>query len=465
MVHYFKPAWFSTDETLEACAGDLEQQLISTSYTRAPNKNFASAFNVILTTLAGLGGFNGSLIAISTNYNLYTGSTRRNPAYTAEMYKCLKWLIERGYLVKESGMKVIPSRRRGETRYTPYIYSVNTDLFGDDINPATIKRNPLLGYVELRQTFNGAKRAIPIPAKEEFKHKYLTIEPTNELLKAYDELMQCVAVTVGTHVINPVQTSLTRIFSRGTLDLGGRFYSSIQNLQSEARKYIRLNGEPTVEVDFSAIHPTMIYDLTPTAELFEDAYRIEGWDRDTAKVAFNIMLNRNGGSSRSSAEKTISEETGLTRAEAKVLEQDILTKHQAIDRYFNSDSGLELQRIDSDVMFRILKHFVVTLKRPIIPIHDSAVVSVRDVESLRLAMESAYVSVMSQKIRDRELIIKGIKANSLAFTPELNELIIQSLNGTLETYGDDYWRKVLDNNMALQCPAELYSTDINISST
>jgi len=110
MVHYFKPAWFSTDETLEACAGDLEQQLISTSYTRAPNKNFASAFNVILTTLAGLGGFNGSLIAISTNYNLYTGSTRRNPAYTAEMYKCLKWLIERGYLVKESGMKVIPSR-------------------------------------------------------------------------------------------------------------------------------------------------------------------------------------------------------------------------------------------------------------------------------------------------------------------------------------------------------------------
>jgi len=461
MIRYFKPAWMSVDASIDSRALELEA-LLKAKYQRVPKKSFKSAFNVILTSINVLGGFKGSLLAITTNYNLFNGNTRRNPAHTNEMYDCLEWLKEHGFLIKESGMKVIPSKRRGETKYTPYIYSVNPDLFSGDIDPRSIRRNPLLGYVELRETIDGAKRAIPIPHKEDLKHKYLTIEPTNELLKAYDELMQGVDIRVGTHAIQPAQTSLTRIFSRGTLDLGGRFYSSIQNLKSEARKYIRLNGEPTVEVDFTSIHPTMIYDLTPAADLVGDAYTIAGWDRNAVKVAFNIMLNRDGGASRSSASKTIAEETGLTKAEAQQLEQDILQRHIAIEGFFNSDSGLALQRVDSDVMFKILKHFV-KLRRPIIPIHDSAVVSVRDVEGLRLAMESAYAQVMRELSRDGSLVIKGIKADSLSYTPELDELIVGSLNSTLETYDDPYWKKVIDDNKALECPDELYSSDIKIS--
>lgn len=462
MIRYFKPAWLSLNVPIEARAAELETLLKTTKYKRIPKKkDFKLALNVILTSIHVLGGFDGSLLAITTNRNLYTGKTRRNPAYTIEVRDCLKWLIEHGYLVKESGMKVIPSKRRGDTKYTPFIYSVNPDLFSGDIDFKSIRRNPLLGYVELRDKFDGAKRAIPIPHKEDLKHRYLTIEPTNELLKAYDELMRGVDIRVGTHAIQPAQTSLTRIFSRGTLDLGGRFYSSIQNLKSEARKYIRLNGEPTVEVDFTSIHPTMIYDLTPAADLVGDAYTIAGWDRNTVKVAFNIMLNRDGGASRSSASKTIAEETGLTKAEAQQLEQDILQRHIAIEGFFNSDSGLALQRVDSDVMFKILKHFV-KLRRPIIPIHDSAVVSVRDVEGLRLAMESAYAQVMNEISRDGAVVIKGIKADSLPYTPELDELIVGSLNGTLTNYNADYWRKVINDNKALECPDELYSTDIKI---
>jgi len=60
-------------------------------------------------------------------------------------------------------------------------------------------------------------------------------------------------------------------------------------------------------------------------------------------------------------------------------------------------------------------------------------------------------------------MIKGIKVDSLPFSPKLDELIEQSLNGTLKTYDGSYWKKVMDNNKALECPDELYSTDINIS--
>ena len=463
MIRYFKPAWESLDTSVSARVSELEE-LLKTKFKRVLNKNFGTAFNVILTSIHVLGGFDGSLLAIPTNHNLYTGKDKRNPAYTIEMYDCLKWLIEKGYLVKESGMKVIPSKRKGETKYTPYIYSVNPDLFCGDIDRKSIRRNPLLGYVELRETVDGVKRAIPISLKEERKHKYLTIEPTNELLKAYDDLMQGTDVCIGTNSIHSAQTSLTRIFSRGSLDLGGRFYASIQNVKSEARRYIRMNGEPTVELDFSAIHPIMIYDLTSSAELVGDPYTMVGWNRTTVKVAFNIMLNRDGGASRSSASKTIAEETNLTMSEAKQLEQDILQKHNPIKDYFNSDSGLALQRVDSDVMFRILQYFV-KIQRPIIPIHDSAVVSVRDVESLRLVMESAYAQVMRPLSRDSTLILKGIKADSLPFTSKLDELIEHSLNGTLENYDASYWNKVMKDNIALQCPDELYSTDINISTS
>ena len=85
--------------------------------------------------------------SLSANRNLYVGKTQRNPAYTIEMYDCLKWLIKHGYLVKESGMKVIPSKRIGETRYTPYIYSVNPDLFNGDIDRKALDAIHYLGML------------------------------------------------------------------------------------------------------------------------------------------------------------------------------------------------------------------------------------------------------------------------------------------------------------------------------
>jgi hypothetical protein len=60
-------------------------------------------------------------------------------------------------------------------------------------------------------------------------------------------------------------------------------------------------------------------------------------------------------------------------------------------------------------------------------------------------------------------MIKGIKVDSLPFTPELDELVVNSLNGTLENYDGICWKKVVDDNKPLECPDELYSTDIDIS--
>ncbi|HCS18031.1 MAG TPA: hypothetical protein DIW45_09945, partial [Erythrobacter sp.] len=54
---------------------------------------------------------------------------------------------------------------------------------------------------------------------------------------------------------------VSRIFN---LDLhrGGRFYThgaSWQNIKRELRKSVQINGEPVVELDYSTLHPALLY--------------------------------------------------------------------------------------------------------------------------------------------------------------------------------------------------------------
>ena len=68
---------------------------------------------------------------------------------------------------------------------------------------------------------------------------------------------------VDTKVLNFSQVSLRRIFAKGRLDRGGRFYKGWwQTIPKQFRCYITINGQPALEVDFSEMHPTMLYLLS-----------------------------------------------------------------------------------------------------------------------------------------------------------------------------------------------------------
>ena len=55
---------------------------------------------------------------------------------------------------------------------------------------------------------------------------------------------------------------LTRIFSNGRFDHGGRFYRAWwQNVPSEYRKYITIDAKRTCEYDYSQLNPHMVYFL------------------------------------------------------------------------------------------------------------------------------------------------------------------------------------------------------------
>ena len=49
------------------------------------------------------------------------------------------------------------------------------------------------------------------------------LEATNQTLSAYEDFMATVATTIGSYPVHPSQLSLTRIFSKGSFDLGVDF--------------------------------------------------------------------------------------------------------------------------------------------------------------------------------------------------------------------------------------------------
>ena len=58
------------------------------------------------------------------------------------------------------------------------------------------------------------------------------------------------------------RVQLTRIFSRGSMGLGGRFYRGWwQSLPSKHRPHIRIDGKKTIEVDYSGMSLRIIYAL------------------------------------------------------------------------------------------------------------------------------------------------------------------------------------------------------------
>jgi len=83
--------------------------------------------------------------------------------------------------------------------------------------------------------------------------------------------------------------TLRRIFSRGSLKKGGRFYGGWwENIPSKFRPYLTINGFATGEVDFSELHPRLLYLLNnqpvPTGDLYDDGWRSPEFPEYNAKL-------------------------------------------------------------------------------------------------------------------------------------------------------------------------------------
>lgn len=202
------------------------------------------------------------------------------------------------------------------------------------------------------------------------------------------------------------RVSLSRVFCNDSLEDGGRFYSAwYQNVPRQYRQLIHINDEPTVEIDYSWLHPMLLYYLNGET-LTEDPYMLDGLNkaqRDIAKIALNIMINAKDDEKSKNGSKTL--RTIIDKVEYKELPAPYNTpkslvaaykqKHKAIEEHFASGIGVKLQYRDSIVAEQVML-ILMDQGIPCLPVHDSFIVPRSKQQQLEMAMTTAFKEEFEQ---------------------------------------------------------------------
>lgn len=239
-------------------------------------------------------------------------------------------------------------------------------------------------------------------------------------------------VTLGGRYLVPF---CRRIFNE-SLEYGGRFYgASHLTLPKAQREQVLIDGEPTIEPDFKAMHFTLLYaqvgiELNP---MIDDPYLIDGFDRQTAKLASLVLLNSenigrfkaNITKSGNPKNKAVMEaykadmelfikrsSQGLPTEQPRKpaiakgfiwgmpdniqggdLLNSICKRHEPIAHLFGTEKiGVSLQNIDSNIMAKTIQQLT-ALDIPVLPVHDSLRCRESDCDTVMNAMRLAYKAV------------------------------------------------------------------------
>lgn len=201
-----------------------------------------------------------------------------------------------------------------------------------------------------------------------------------------------------------LHTFLIAKFSR-KFTLHGRLYSKgyfhFQQFNEEERATITINGEPVAELDFSGLHPRLLYAMEGI-EYDKDPYLAINPDPIARPFLKVILLRLLNAETRLKAEASANfwlfqnhrererlKSIGITRA--RPLIETFYEAHKPIAHYFanGSDNGLRIMNLDSKIALDVVEHFV-KKSIPILSIHDSFVVQKRYEDELRCVMQKAY---------------------------------------------------------------------------
>jgi hypothetical protein len=281
---------------------------------------------------------------------------------------------------------------------------------------------------------------------------------------AYNLMMSEHAVTLSKREL---LTHTYRSFTH-SIDLGGRFYSPWQNTPKADRHKLRIDGRLSVEMDYKSLHWMMVYaNAGLQFPLDQDAYKVDGYSRDTIKTVSLVLLNTNNlhrlgtqiTQSGTAKMNTIQAdwEARLDRYEqlrikglranrpempkclrgyiegvplgtnGKDLVGAILERHKPVAHLLGAnDIGLGLQRQDSDIMADCLADCVAD-NIPALPLHDSIICKSKDKGLVYGIMATRYEQHTGQKINIKE-VEKPIKVVKKTVQKVISESLFQELN-------------------------------------
>jgi len=279
-------------------------------------------------------------------------------------------------------------------------YIINNILEKYQQQPSTIthtKRRIALLRTQLRRFWSDEHRFEKYLQKRLAEIRSITWEERQEPL-AEPYALRDIGVEALEIVLD--REDMYRVFNRRSWKLGGRAYGALHQdfVRRGMRKGILINGETTVEIDYSALHPRMLYHLDGI-ECPGDPYSMaQGAElRNVYKAVALISVNARNEETASYAIRNELEKRGIPiqRREnaVKALINRFREAHKPIERHFFSDVGVRLQNIDSHIMnailVRLMEQGVLGLS-----VYDSVIVQQRHEDLLRTVMIEEYRRVM-----------------------------------------------------------------------
>jgi hypothetical protein len=230
-------------------------------------------------------------------------------------------------------------------------------------------------------------------------------------LKRYDKKLEKFVVEYS---IDLSKKRVCRIFNNEDWKQGGRIYCAWwHGCPKELRKYILINGEPVVELDFSAIHVLLLYAHLGKNFLDEgsDAYDEDrGFKRDVIKVVMMSAINAQKDDKADGDTKAIRatwdtlikkhnakrKEHGITSHQSLYdMLEEIKEKHPRIKDFLGSGEGIKLMREDSDIAIEIIRQHT-KMNVPILSVHDSFIVPRYFEPFTREIMNQAYGKLVAR---------------------------------------------------------------------
>lgn len=267
-----------------------------------------------------------------------------------------------------------------------------------------------------------------------------------EYMNAYNQQLMNTEISDETGLLSVQQYK--RVFS-DNLRLGGRIYNTAGGVQvknEEERSYMKINGEEIVELDFKAMHPSLLYEQ----EYEENSEDIDDWIKNTWNGEYNpygapmpflkvnwekveafkntfglvkydpirnlnkhaLMVSLNAKTYQKAyvqvTEEFRADQVGwdkLTK-DAKfygiesignfpghTVCQAVAAHNKPIAKYFFKDQGIKMQYLDSEIVADVLNRLLME-DEVLLPEHDSVIVRASIKDKVMGYMRSAYRELM-----------------------------------------------------------------------
>lgn len=257
------------------------------------------------------------------------------------------------------------------------------------------ERRELKAYNDLRASFTLSIKDIPVEIMND-----------EEAVKI---LNRCTYKGKNDNELIIKPTFAHRVYNE-SFERGGRYYGTIETqIPSELRPLFLIDGENTIEVDYSAYHIRMLYHLKGI-DYKQDAYGALANGNPTLRKVFKkiglISINANnfnaaiqGYLNDVKKENHLEGLTDLSYEAVKGYMLQWMEFHSDIKEYFFSDAGAKLQNKDSKIASKVIKHFV-EKGEMILCVHDSFIVK----KSLEAELKSAMLKYYYDDIKFEPII-------------------------------------------------------------